>query len=122
MQKNILVIDNDPVAGEMIVAFLQEEGYAAVAALSFEEGLQKARVNLPDLFMLDVVMPDNTGFEGCRQIKKLFQPRPPRVIVMTGKITMTDLMRSRTVGVDDFVVKTLDMSNLIQSVRKVFSA
>ena len=122
MQKNVLVIDNDPVAGEMIVAVLQGEGYGAVAAASFGEGLQKARMNLPDLFILDLVMPDNTGFEGCRQIKKLFQPRPPKVIVMTGKSTMTDLMRSRTVGVDDFLVKTSDMANLVQGVRKVFSA
>lgn len=41
---------------------------------------------------------------------------------MSGKITMADRMRARTVGVDDFVVKTLDMSSLIQGVRTVFSA
>jgi two-component system catabolic regulation response regulator CreB len=121
MKKNILVIDNDPVAGEMIVAVLEGEGYAAAVSSNFEDACQKARQKIPALVVIDMGIPDIAGFEACRKIKEMFKPRPPRVIVITGKITMADRMRARTVGADDFVAKTLDMSNLIQSVRKIFT-
>ncbi|MFA5160298.1 MAG: response regulator, partial [Candidatus Omnitrophota bacterium] len=64
MRKNILVIDSDPLAQEMIAAALKkEEEYTVVASLNFEDALQKVRQTLPDLVLIDVVMPDITGFD-----------------------------------------------------------
>jgi DNA-binding response OmpR family regulator len=121
MKKHILVIDDDPLARKMIVAVLESEGYAVVAALNFEDALQKAREKLPGLVLIAAGQTASSGFEGCRKIKELFKPHSPRVIVMSGKITMVDRMRARTVGADDFVVETSDMSHLIQGVRKIFT-
>jgi twitching motility two-component system response regulator PilH len=121
MTKNILVIDDDPLAQKLIVAVLKEAGYAAVASLNFEDALQKARQTPPDLVLTDVVMPDISGFEACRKIKEMFQPHPPPVIVMTGKLDAVDPMRARKMGADDFVVKTSDMGVLTQAVRKILS-
>ena len=121
MKKNILVIDDDSLALKMIVAALEEKGYAAVASLNFKEALQKARQAFPDLVLIDVVMPDISGFEACRQIKELFQPHPPPVIVMTGKLNAVDPVMARKMGADDFVVKTSDMTILVQAVRKILS-
>ncbi|MDD5226324.1 MAG: response regulator, partial [Candidatus Omnitrophica bacterium] len=100
MKKNILVIDDDSLSQKIIVAALEEEGYAAVASLHFEDALQKARQTLPDLVLIDVVMPDITGFEACRRIKELFQPHPPPVIVMTGKLDAVDPVLARKMGAD----------------------
>ena len=119
MKKNILVIDDAPLDRKMIVAVLEEEGYAAVASLNFEEALQKARQTTPDLVLIDVVMPDITGFEACRKIKEMFQPHPPPVIIMTGKLDAVDPILARKIGADDFVVKTSDMAVLVQAVRKI---
>ena len=119
MKKNILVIDDDPLAQKMIVAVLEGEGYTAVESLNFEDALQKARKTLPDLVLIDVVMPDITGFEACRKIKEIFKPRPPLVIVMTGKLDAIDPIKARKMGADDFVVKTSDMAVLVQAVRKI---
>jgi DNA-binding response OmpR family regulator len=121
MKKNILVIDDDPLAQKMIVAVLEEEGHAAVASLSFEDALQKARRTPPDLVLIDVVMPDITGFDACRKIKEMFQPSPPPVIVMTGKLDAVDPLLARKMGADDFVVKTSDMAVLTEAVRKILS-
>jgi DNA-binding response OmpR family regulator len=121
MKKNILVIDDDPLAQKMIVTALEEEGHAAVASLNFEDAVRRARQTTPDLVLIDVVMPDITGFEACRQIREMFQPHPPPVIVMTGKLDAVDPILARKMGADDFVVKTSDMAVLIQAVRKVFS-
>ncbi len=119
--KNILVIDDDPLAQKMIVSALEEAGHAAVASLNFEDALKKARKTVPDLVLIDVVMPDVTGFEACRRIKEMFQPNPPRVIVMTGKLDAVDPILARKMGADDFVVKTSDMAVLVESVRKILS-
>jgi len=121
MKKNILVIDDDSLAVKMIVAALQEEGHAAVASLNFEDALQKARLKLPDLFLVDVVMPDISGFDACRKIKEMFKPHPPPVLLMTGNLKAVDPLYAFKMGADDFVVKTSDMAVLIQAVRKILS-
>jgi len=66
-------------------------------------------------------MPKISGFEVCKKIKAMFHPYPPPVILLTGKIDSIDPIKGRSVGADDFVVKTSDMSHLIQGVRKVFT-
>ncbi len=119
--KKILVIDDDPLVREMIVEVLEAEGYKAVASLNFEDALQKARLKLPDLFLVDVVMPDISGFDACRKIKEMFKPHPPPVLLMTGNIKADDPLYAFKMGADDFVVKTSDMAVLIQAVRKILS-
>lgn len=121
MGKNILVIDDDITARQLIVAVLKEAGYTAVASLDFEDALRIARQATPDLVMIDVVMSGISGFEACRKMKELFQPHPPKVIVMTGKLAAIDPVRARKVGADDFVVKTSDMAVLVHAVRKNLS-
>ena len=121
MAKKILVIDDDSLARGLIVAVLEAEGHAAVASLNFEDALQKAAQGVPDLVIIDVVMPDISGFDACHKIKKMFQPHPPPVIMMTGKLDAIDPILARKMGADDFVVKTSDMAVLIQATRKILS-
>ena len=119
--KIILVIDDDPLVREMIVEVLEAEGYKAVASLNFEDALQKARLKLPDLFLVDVVMPDISGFDACRKIKEMFKPHPPPVLLMTGNLKAVDPLYAIKMGADEFVAKTSDMAVLIQAVRKILS-
>jgi DNA-binding response OmpR family regulator len=121
MKKNILVIDDDPLARQLIAGCLEGEGHAVVASLNFEDALRKARQTPPDLVLIDVVMPDITGFEACHKIKEMFRPHPPPVIVMTGKLDAIDPAQARKMGADDFVVKTSNMAVLVQAVRKILS-
>lgn len=121
MKKNILVIDDDSIVCRWIAAALEAEGYAVTAFMNFQDAIQKAKQAVPDLFIVDVVMPDVTGFEACRKIKEAFQPNPPPVIVMTGKLDAIDPMRARKMGADDFVVKTSDMAVLVQAVSNILS-
>lgn len=121
MPKKILVIDDDCLVREMIVEVLKAEGCEAVASLNFEDALQKARQTLPDLILIAALMSEISGFDACAKIKKMFQPHAPSVIIMTGKLDAVDPIRARKMGADDFVVKTSDMSNLIQGVKKTLS-
>ena len=121
MTKKILVIDDDPLVREMIVEILEEDGYKAEASLNFKDALQKALQAPPDLVLIDVVMPDISGFDACRKIKEMFRPHPPPVLLMTGNLKAVDPLYALKMGADDFVVKTSDMAVLIQAVRKILS-
>ena len=119
MKKKILVIDDDPLALQLIVAALKAEGYEVQAFSRFESLFQEIQRSLPDLVLTDVVMPEVSGFDVCRKIKEGFQPHPPLVIVMTGKLDAVDPVKARKMGADDFVVKTSDMAVLVQAIRKI---
>ena len=120
MKKKIFVIDDDPLALNMIVSALEAEGHEVQAFLEFESLLRELHEPLPDLVVTDVMMPKVSGFEVCRKVKAI-RPHPPQVIVMTGKFAAIAPIQARRMGADDFVVKTSDMAVLIQAVRKVFS-
>jgi DNA-binding response OmpR family regulator len=117
MKKKILVLDDSPQVLEIIVAVLNDAGYDASAALNFEEVVRKAQANRPDLVLTDVVMPDVSGFDVCSKIRDMFQPNPPKIIVMTGKLDAIDPVRARKAGADDFVVKSTGMGALLGSVK-----
>ncbi|HOW59174.1 MAG TPA: response regulator [Candidatus Omnitrophota bacterium] len=122
MKKNIWVIDDDPPTLEVIGIALEAEGYEVktFTDLDFENFLQEACEVLPDLVITDVVMPKVSGFDVCFKIKEMFQPHPPPVIVMTGKLDAIDPVRARKMGADDFVVKTSGMAVLVKAVKKIF--
>ena len=121
MKKKILVIDDDPLTLQMIVATLEAEGHEVLSFSEFESLLQELHRSLPDLVITDVNMPKVSGFEVCRKIKEMFQPLPPPVIVMSATVDALDPVLARKIGADDFVFKTSDMAFLIQPVRKILS-
>jgi DNA-binding response OmpR family regulator len=121
MGRKILVIDDDPMACQAIAELLKKEGYQTVASFNFEDALQKALQILPDLVMIDAVMPEISGFDACRKIKETFHPHPPRVVMMTAKLNAFDPVLAREMGADDFVVKTGDMVFVIQAAQKILS-
>lgn len=121
IKKNIFMIDDDPLALQMIKAALESEGHAVMAFSEFEALSQELQRSLPDLVLIDIVMPKVSGLEVCRKIKEI-RPHPPQVIVMTGKLDAIDPIKARKMGADDFVVKTSDMAVLVQAVRKTLSS
>ena len=121
MKKKILVIDDDPLALQMIVVALEAEGHEVLSFSEFESLLQEIHRSLPDLVITDVNMPKVSGFEVCRKIKEMFQPLPPPVIVMSATVDALDPVLARKIGADDFAFKTSDMAFLIQPVRKILS-
>ena len=120
MEKKIFVIDDDPLALQMIVAALEAEGHSVQGFSEFASLQREIERSLPDLVMTDVVMPKISGFEICRRIKEI-RPHPPWVVVMTGKLDAVDPIQARRMGADDFVVKTSDMAVLVKAVGTILS-
>ena len=65
MQKRMLVIEDDIDLSEMLVAYFETQGYQVIAAMNGREGVLRARATLPNLILLDVMLPDINGFDVC---------------------------------------------------------
>jgi len=114
----ILIVDDEPDIREILVAILSEEGYHMDFAENGLDGYEKARELIPDLIILDVMMPGMNGFEVCRKIRT--EPPLAQVPIIIVTAIDDDGYRSRSIesGANDFLSKPFDIYELIEKVRE----
>lgn len=119
MGKSILIIDDSAPARDLLAAALENGGFQVMKAAGYDEAVPLLKGARPDLALIDVVMPNVNGFEACRRIREMFQPDPPKIIIMTGKLDAIDPITARKMGADDFAVKTAGMDAILKSVKNL---
>ena len=110
--KKILVVDDSPTERHFLVELLSKGGYQVITAESGEEGIAKAKSELPDLVLMDVVMPGSNGFQATRQISKDEATKHIPVIICTTKSQETDRIWGLRQGARDYIVKPVDVNDL----------
>ncbi len=117
MSQTILAIDDSPEIHRLLDARLRNEGLTIHHASDADEGLAKARELLPDLILLDVVLPTTTGFALCRTLKT--DPRTAHVpiIFLTGTSDFENKVQGLDLGATDYVTKPFDAAELCARVR-----
>jgi twitching motility two-component system response regulator PilH len=110
--KKILVVDDSPTERQFMLETLSKMGYQVVLAESGEEGVTKARAELPELVLMDVVMPGSNGFQATRQIAKDDATKHIPVIICTTKSQETDRIWGMRQGARDYIVKPVDVAVL----------
>ncbi|TDF99534.1 response regulator transcription factor [Paenibacillus piri] len=116
----IVVVDDEPNIVEVIRLYLEHAGYEPVIAYRGGEVLQLLREQQPDLVLLDVMLPDYSGFELCGHIRGesgVLAQTP--IIFLTAKGESIDKLRAFNLGVDDYIVKPFDPNELIARVKAV---
>jgi DNA-binding response OmpR family regulator len=116
MKNRILVVDDEPRYVLLMEANLHTEGYDVVKAYGGQEAVQVVDKHGPDLVLLDVMMPDISGFEACERIRE-FSNVP--IIMVTAKGEERDRVRGLDVGADDYIVKPFSATELLARVRAV---
>jgi two-component system response regulator ArlR len=119
MPKKILIIEDSAASADIISKTLEAEDYEISLAKDGAGGFQKAVSGEFDLVIIDIVLPDVNGLEVCREIKSKLAKESPKIIALTGVIDAVDAVAARRAGADDFCVKTKDMLNLIEAVKKI---
>ena len=114
--KTILVVDDEPRIIEAVSMNLELEGYQVSAARNGYEALQKLTEDLPDLIILDVMMPEIDGFETLRKIREV---STVPVIMLTVKGEETDKVKGLDLGADDYVTKPFSPKELVSRVKAV---
>lgn len=116
---SILIVDDDPNNFEVIEALLFKEGYNLSYASSGLQALEALELNLPDVILLDVMMPDIDGIEVCHQIKSDSRWQHIPVIMITALNSKENLARCLNAGADDFLGKPVSGIELRARVRSM---
>ena len=119
---SILVVDDEDDILELVQYNLMREGYHVSGVTSGEEGLKALRQNLPDLVILDLMLPGVDGFEVCRLIKSDPKTQHIPVIMLTAKGEETDIVAGLELGADDYVTKPFKPRILIARVKAALRA
>jgi two-component system KDP operon response regulator KdpE len=115
-RRRILVVDDEPRMIHFIRLNLEHDGFEVVETTSGTKALDKLRDQLPDLILLDVMMPDLDGFETLRLIREI---STVPVIMLTAKGEEDDRVRGLELGADDYVTKPFSPRELVSRVRAV---
>ena len=114
---SILVIDDEPNNLRVISDFLEENGFSVLIARDGESGLEKAKYALPDLILLDILMPGATGFEVCSCLKKDALTQQIPVIFMTALTQTKQKVKGFNVGGADFITKPFQHEEVLVRVQ-----
>lgn len=119
-KKRILVVDDEEDILELVKYNLVKNGYEVSTASSGEEGLQIARATLPDMVILDVMLPGVDGLDVCKLLKSDSRTRPMAVVMLTAKGDEADIVTGLELGADDYIVKPFSPRVLLARVKAVF--
>ena len=120
----IMVVEDDDATREFLADNLKADSYAVVAASSGRQALNLLEVKDCDLMLLDVMLPDASGFELCRRVRdadglaQRIDPQIP-VIMLTGRTSETDRVRGFARGADDYIVKPFHYQELAARIEAV---
>jgi adenylate cyclase len=114
----VLVVDDVPQNGRLLDAMLSPHGYSVTLAYSGGEGLEKVRTEHPDLILLDIVMPDMTGFDVCRRLREDPATRLLPVVMLTSSGDQ-DKVDAIEAGADDFITRPFNSQELLSRVRSL---
>lgn len=115
----ILIVDDSPTETHVLSTMLESNGYQIVTAESGEAGVEVAKKEMPDLVLMDVVMPGLNGFQATRQLKKEATTAHIPVVIVTTKDQETDKIWGMRQGAKDYLTKPVDEGNLINTIQAI---
>jgi twitching motility two-component system response regulator PilH len=118
----ILIVDDSPTETFKITEILNKSGHQVISAGGGEEGVAIAKKELPDLILMDVVMPGINGFQATRQITKNPSTSHIPVVIVTTKDQETDRMWGMRQGASSFLTKPINEKALVQAVNDALAA
>jgi len=120
--KKILVVDDSPTDRQYVIETLKGKGFQIVTAENGEDAITKAKSELPDLILMDVVMPGLNGYQGTRQITRDDATKHIPVIMCTSKGAETDRIWGLRQGANDYLVKPVDPQALLAKIAQLSAA
>ncbi|MCH2136061.1 MAG: response regulator transcription factor [Phycisphaerales bacterium] len=116
---HILIIEDEPEIAELIALNLDTAGMRAEAAASGEAGLSAMETTMPDLVVLDLMLPGIDGLEVCRRLKYEAATRSLPIIMLTARGEEADIVAGLEMGADDYMVKPFSPRELVARIRAV---
>jgi len=119
MSANIFIVEDEKPIITLLQYNLEKEGYKVDFSETGEEAMQNIKKNVPDLIILDWMLPDFSGIEVCKQIKKVNKLKNIPVLMLTAKSEEEDKVRGFESGVDDYVTKPFSYKEILLRVKSL---
>jgi EAL domain-containing protein (putative c-di-GMP-specific phosphodiesterase class I)/CheY-like chemotaxis protein len=120
-RKRILVVDDDADVLSVVEAVLSSAGFDTMGAADGSEGIERAVLERPDLVLLDVLMPNLSGWEVCATLRSLPETSSIPVVMLTVKSEIRDFVAGRQAGAVDFVTKPFTRARLVEAVESALA-
>ena len=117
MDARILIVDDEPEIAELVEVYLNSEGFSTVKCGTGAEALAALERESIDLALLDVMLPDISGFDLCGEIRKKYHFP---VLMLTAKVEDSDKITGLTIGADDYITKPFNPLELVARVKAQF--
>ena len=117
MSETILIVEDEEDVLELLSTILRLEGYKVRGAKDGEEALSIARVDNPNMILLDIQLPKLNGYEVCRSVKLDPAMSHTKVLMMSGMTQNFDRMKAQEAGADDYITKPFSSFVLLEKVE-----
>lgn len=119
MKPKILVVDDEPDAVDLVAFNLKQAGYEVTTAADGAEALRKARLVVPELIILDLMLPEMDGLEVCKLLRRDPATAPVPIIMLTARAAELDRILGLELGADDYITKPFSPRELVLRVKNV---
>ena len=116
-QPSVLLVEDEPAQREVLRYNLEADGFSVTAAENGEEALLLVDEAAPDLIVLDLMLPNVSGIEVCRQLKTRSDTRSVPIIMLSARSEEVDRVRGLETGADDYVIKPYSVIELMARIR-----
>ena len=116
-KSKVLVIEDDRAISEILVYNLDKAGYEVSLAIDGRDGVSQAQLKLPDIILLDVMLPIIDGVEVCRRLRSKPETAGAIIIMLTAKTEEADQLIGFSVGADDYVTKPFSVRVLMERIK-----
>jgi two-component system phosphate regulon response regulator PhoB len=117
-QPKVLIVEDERALVEPLAYNLRREGFEVLVAHDGQDGLRQAQLKLPDVIVLDLMLPVRSGLEVCRELRGGPTTRLIPIIMLTAKAEEADQLVGFAMGADDYVTKPFSMKVLIERIKK----
>lgn len=121
-KKKILIIEDEYSASKFLSFRLKNLGFEVLTAFDGATGLKEATESIPDLVILDLMIPKLPGEEVCKKIRENYDEQIAKIpiIMLTGKDSMVDKILGKVIGADAYLTKPYEFNELLENIKKIF--
>lgn len=116
MRTEILIVEDDKSINDILFFTLKSEGYAPYSTFSLKEARNYININLPNLILLDLNLPDGSGFDLCKEITSKYSIP---IIILTAKNDVVDKVLGLELGADDYITKPFHIKEVLSRIKAV---
>ena len=117
--KKILVVDDDPALLDLLTIHLRDAGHEVITAAAGDEALDNIRRAMPDVVLLDIMLPGKHGYAVCQAIRADPKFAGIKIIIMSAKSFAADIKNALALGADDYLVKPFEPSALLDAIDRL---